>query len=383
MTDAEGKVLETLDAGKQVHMTAQESEWIIPDDCKVTKVNFKNARLALRMLGAGDSGLPAGYTRVEFIHRSNQTGDSYWLPKEQFVDRVGIRLKGYKFIVNGGTHQRFGVHTKCYLETPNANTFTVVVGGSTLITLPTATNTNFEWRACYRGTDEVALKTTEGEASAKTSYVFKPSSITLFGCEYGSSVGYSGRGRISELCVSEGVKLMYVLRPCVRSDGSLVFVCAKTGKETETVTSSYRNYAGLTLAQCVTLCRNLSSTGGTLQVALPEGYNSVASVNDALESAKAKGWQITIQTYAPVESAATYALRRVWVRRAQDELGDYVDAENKRWHVEWSVDVIGADPEELGYERFRSVDAAVAYWELTPFMPIEPETEPETLTETE
>jgi hypothetical protein len=45
-----------------------------------------------------------------------------------------------------------------------------------------------------------------------------------------------------------------------------------------------------------------------------------------------------------------------------------VASDGTRWLVEWCVDVIGADPESLGYERYRSVDAAVAYWELTPYV---------------
>ena len=32
------------------------------------------------------------------------------------------------------------------------------------------------------------------------------------------------------------------------------------------------------------------------------------------------------------------------------------------------MDVIGADPESLGYERFRSVDAATEYWGLEPYV---------------
>lgn len=66
--DANGDVIKTLEPGKQQHETAQESEWLVPDDCQVTKTNFKRAALALGLLGGGDtSGLPAGYTMVEYL----------------------------------------------------------------------------------------------------------------------------------------------------------------------------------------------------------------------------------------------------------------------------------------------------------------------------
>jgi hypothetical protein len=77
---------------------------------------------------------------------------------------------------------------------------------------------------------------------------------------------------------------------------------------------------------------------------------------------------LTVQTYeAAGAAAATFALRRVWVRKVQDENGTYVDADGSRWQVEWCVDVIGADPESLGYERFRSVEVAAEYWGLQPY----------------
>lgn len=125
--------------------------------------------------------------------------------------------------------------------------------------------------------------------------------------------------------------------------------------------------AGCTLAQAAQLGRKLPSTGGTLTVSLPEGYDSNEGVVNSLAQAEAKGWVLTIQTYAAQAAATTFALRRVWVRRQQDENGSYVAADGSRWQVDWCVDVIGADPEGLGYERFRSVDAAVGYWELVPY----------------
>lgn len=66
VTNENGETLATLEANKQQHITAQESVWLVPDDCKVTKANFKFALAALGLLGGG-SILPAGYTRLEYL----------------------------------------------------------------------------------------------------------------------------------------------------------------------------------------------------------------------------------------------------------------------------------------------------------------------------
>lgn len=75
LTNEAGDVLETLSPGVQIHVTAQEPAWVLPEDCQVTACRtFKNASLALRLLGGGKSGLPAGYTRVDFLE---STGAQY------------------------------------------------------------------------------------------------------------------------------------------------------------------------------------------------------------------------------------------------------------------------------------------------------------------
>jgi hypothetical protein len=125
----------------------------------------------------------------------------------------------------------------------------------------------------------------------------------------------------------------------------------------------------------------LPSTGGTLTVSLPSNYQEDEGVVNALATAQENGWKITIQTYeAEAGAASTFALRRVWVRKRTDEQGSYVDSDGTRWQVEWCVDIVGADPEQEGYEPFRSVEVATEYWGLTAW--IDPEQE-ELLTNTE
>lgn len=137
---------------------------------------------------------------------------------------------------------------------------------------------------------------------------------------------------------------------------------------------------GMTLSQARKLGK-LPAGGGTLPVSLPSNWQEDEGVVNALAEAAANGWVLTIQTYeAEAGAASTFALRRIWVRKTKDEGGSYVDADGTRWSVEWCVDVVGADPQHLGYEPYRSVDAAVAYWELQPYVYPEEEllTEPTT-----
>lgn len=135
---------------------------------------------------------------------------------------------------------------------------------------------------------------------------------------------------------------------------------------------------GMTLSQSLKLA-TLPATGGTLTISLPTGYDSDSGVMSALETARANGWTLTIQTYTPeaaASSAATFALRRIWVRRTQAEHGLYVAADGTRWQVDWCVDMLtpdGSTPDAHGYELFRSQEAAVAYWELSPY--VDPESE--------
>lgn len=137
---------------------------------------------------------------------------------------------------------------------------------------------------------------------------------------------------------------------------------------------------GFTLPQARKLGK-LPATGGTLTISLPTGYDSNADVMVALETARSKGWTLTIQNYTPenaVAGASTFAFRRVWVRKTQDDNGTYVDADGSRWLVEWCVDMLtpdGSTPDAHGYELFRSVEAALAYWELAPY--VDPEVEKE------
>ena len=191
-------------------------------------------------------------------------------------------------------------------------------------------------------------------------------SILLFAWPF--SDDYNAIARVFEFSVSNGQILATQLVPSVDEKG-IPCMFDLVSKQPIYNSGTGQFIAGFTLAQAAQLGRKLPNTGGSLTLSLPEGFDMDERVVNSLAEAEAKGWVLTIQTYAAAETAAaTFALRRVWVRREQYEYGSYVAADGSRWLVEWCVDVIGADPASLGYERFRSVDAAVAYWELEPYI---------------
>ena len=126
---------------------------------------------------------------------------------------------------------------------------------------------------------------------------------------------------------------------------------------------------GLTNEQAAKLV-NLPAVGGTLSISLPSNWQEDSAVVEALSAAEEKGWVIDYRTFDAADApATTFSLRRVLVRRFADEQGCYVDSAGSHW----GEGVLGAEPETLGYEPYRSVEAAVAYWELEPW--VDPEEE--------
>jgi hypothetical protein len=131
----------------------------------------------------------------------------------------------------------------------------------------------------------------------------------------------------------------------------------------------------------------LPTTGGTLKISLPSSIisgNTVtdSTVNSALSAARNRGWYIEVEDYPDANAtASTFGLRRIWVRKTQNEFGPYVDASGSRFAVDWCVTMYTPDdstPDMHGYEMFRSVEAATEYWGLEPY--VDPAWEEELLT---
>ena len=393
VTDVDGKPLETLEPNKQVHMTAQESEWIIPDDCKVTKVNFKNARLALRMLGAGDSGLPAGYMQLAFLEApSGGVGiDVEYVPTADSGFRTEFEelsssaqyqhvLSSAGLVLNndGSLNKTNAVIYTPHLNNANYKFFAAKYradGTAWTYARYNAFPIGKRLQADFNWLNDSRLKCTDTpEVEIPPTLIQRDNVQTWLFC-LPMSPEQSLHGRIYSAAISEGKRIVRNFVPAVDRRGQCCVVDIMHGRTYLSKTDALL-VAGFTLEQARKLGK--LPAGTNLTISLPKGWQDDEGVAEAKAQAEANGCVLPVQEYTAQASAATtYSLRRIWVRKTQADYGSYVDADGTRWLVEWCVDVIGADPETLGYERFRSVEAAVEYWELTQYV------EPETLTEIE
>ena len=183
-----------------------------------------------------------------------------------------------------------------------------------------------------------------------------------------STTKYIGYTRISTFTVSQKCDVISALNkngvPCMYD---------KVSRQSFYNSGSGQFIVGLNKTQALKLS-TLPATSASLTISLPAGYETDEGVTNALDIARSKGWTLTIQTYTPEASesaTSTFGMRRIWVRKSQDENGTYVDADGNRFQVEWCVEIYSPDnttPEDHGYEQFRSVEAAVEYWELTPYV---------------
>ena len=133
---------------------------------------------------------------------------------------------------------------------------------------------------------------------------------------------------------------------------------------------------GLNKEQAVNLSQ-LPIKISTITISLPEDYESDSNVILAIENARRRGWTLTIQTHDENYGySSTYGIKRIWVRKIKNENGFYTDKNGERYQVDWCIEIYSPDnktPKDFGYEQFRSVDSALSYWELTPY--IHPELE--------
>lgn len=63
----------------------------------------------------------------------------------------------------------------------------------------------------------------------------------------------------------------------------------------------------------------------------------------------------------------------IWVRKTENELGAYADAEGVRYAVDWCVGIVGSTPEAEGYSRHESIQAACDAWGVSVYVDTEAE----------
>lgn len=361
---ATGTPIDSASAGS-VTFTAQGTSTTLSDpDATYARVNFKTAAAALRMLGGGDK-LPAGTLAADFLESTAQqymlTGavpdsstrflfpyrilssatGSTWLFANADADRTETN-KAFKYSRGVSVYVEFGAQTRNVQkpfvlgvkETIDLSIKGIYLNGELVSTLN---------KVSFNGSTELTIPRNLRDTVSND--------VEFFACQ-----------------IWQNDDLVRDFFPCVSPTGR----AAMWDKVSKTFFYSSANgefAVGFTLEQARQLGK-LPAGGGTLKISLPENYTDDHSVVEALSVATSKNWILDIKTYSTTaaSSSSTFALRRIWVRKTADPSGEYVDGNGNRWHVEWCQTVLGAEPSDLGYEPFRSVEIAVEYWGLSPFI---------------
>lgn len=380
-----GRVIATVEDGKQSSFLATTPYVVTSSDSvDVHKVNFKSAPAklkALGLLGGGSStGLPSWYFAAEFLE---STGTQYSIvPYIWGLDEwCEIEAQG----ITDNLSRFAGCDEHNYIEL-NISKSKAQSGQRGALGCTLTTNKKISIAVNKPKNKSIV---SDGDNSSEVQ-IFPDRWVGngtihhwgLFGFFHGNGyMGAIGIARIYSFRAGYADGSLYLsLTPALDTTGTPCMFDTVTRKP------FYNNgsgsfIVGMNMEQARKLSK-LPKTGGTLTVSLPSNYAEDEGVVNALATAQENGWVITIQTHeAEAGAASTFALRRIWVRKVENEQGSYVDTDGFRWQVEWCVDIVGADPEQEGYEPFRSVEAATEYWGLTAW--VDPEAEEELLTETE
>lgn len=388
---ASGKPLGTATPGSPVTTPAYSDAITLsdPDALYVQIKTFNFALAALGLLGGGSSApsLPSGYLAAEFLENQDVAYIQFSAPFNNSIgvcvcqvqedmarDTAAINARSETFVLGQRIYSPYIYDSKWYIGWNNWILIKTDAGASIGKKSEVKLNYFNDIKTSVKNSlesfsSELTETITENKVRDYLIFAYQPSSKIF-------------KGKIYYAKLTEDNSIIRDFIPCINETGKPCFY-EKVSREPFYAKAS--NFVvGVTLTQALNLSK-LPATGGTLTISLPTGYDSDAGVMSALETARAHGWTLTVQTYTPEaesSSVATFGMRRVWVRRTQDENGMYVDADGTRWQVDWCVDILtpdGSTPDAHGYELFRSVDAAVEYWELAPY--VDPESE-NLLTET-
>lgn len=76
----------------------------------------------------------------------------------------------------------------------------------------------------------------------------------------------------------------------------------------------------------------------------------------------------------------------IWVKKTEEEYGNYVDENNTHYVIEWCHKLVtpdGSTEEENGYEQYKSIEEACEAWGLIPYVDPEAAMEMATIEEKE
>lgn len=381
----EGVILCTVPDGGQGTFYATTPKVVTSDDSvTVVKATFKSAPAKLRLLGllggGVSAGLPSGYLAAEFLESTgSQYIDTGYKPNSEF----GVYFDVQEVTTPSGYVWYCGAQVSgsaLWLDSQERLAIRNGRGGYGAFWLEETKSEKNRVQAVANLYNDL-LYGKVGEAETGSAVPTQDLSFTLFRSHYKTAGNFDATAplRMFAFKLTTGTELMIDFVPYVDANG-VPCMFNKVSKQPFYNSGSGAFIVGMTLEQARKLGK-LPEGGGTLTISLPSNWQEDAGVVDALATAEAKGWVFTYQTYeAEAGAASTFALRRIWVRKTQDDGGGYVAADGSRWLVEWCAGMIGADPQEYGYEPYRSVDAAVAYWGLEPYVYPEEELLTETTT---
>jgi hypothetical protein len=350
------------------------------DSVEVVETTFNLAPVKLKLLGllggGVSNGLPSGYLAAEFLE---STGTQYIKTQASYTGE-GVLQTEFMLPSVYGQHCVWGARKSDYTEA-----FYLIARNNKDILGAPCSPASFSAPLAnhkYKVVVDYANFKVDGEIAKNTGGIntYSPY-IYLF--------AYNAAGNAQN---KDGLRLFYFdstitsphlkMLPALDSNGvPCMFDKVSNQPFYNSGTGSF--IVGMTLKQARKLGK-LPAGGGTLKVSLPSNYLEEEGVTNAIAAANAKGWNIEVaSTFESDGASATFALRRIWVRKTQDEQGNYINADGVRWQVESCVAMYNADgsePDAHGYEPFRSVEVATEYWGLTPW--VDPEQE-ELLTNTE
>lgn len=311
VTDAEGKLSKTVDAGDQVTVTApSDSLTCDDDDAVICKANFKSPLLALRLLGQGDNALPAGYTRVEFLE---STGTQYINTKVFPTGDMNIQVDvmalswvycNYVF----GNYQKSGANIVFSIDYNNAYSrggmyrygtqFAYFTQGAHKLNV--RYNYEFAGNVVYR--NGVLAQFLNGVKFTPETFTGE-NPILLFASRHDNfNIRADGTRRIWSFSITrpEGDVLNFI--PALDPTGTPCMYDMVT-REPFRKAGSGQFIAGMTLSQVRGL--RLPASGGELTLSLPHEASIDRLAQAALEQARANGWELTLQ-YAEAEVPAGY-----------------------------------------------------------------------------
>lgn len=368
VTDSTGTLEETVEAGKQLTVQAPSDKLIFDDEHAIVfKANF-NFALAGRGTGGGSERLPLGCTRALFLESEGAQFIDTLLTgcdADSFVEFSGV-AKGY----NGRAFQGVGYalcarrkdHYDFYASVPY-DTYVQKKSGY----LPETRSLPYHIEAKI-----VTEKITVNGKTYSIGELKNPSNSDISG--YSLKLGAFADGATNQSTWWVGTCERFRAK-LANGEINLVPILDPAGIPCmyDTVNGAvFRNAGsgqfilGMTNEQASKLGMALPAGGGELSISLPAGWQENSKVSASLALASVREWDIFPRTTTAVTTASTtFALRRVWVRKIADDRGTYVAADGSRWRVEWCEEVFSSsDPETLGFDRFRSVDAAADYWGL-------------------